>query len=117
MDRASCWVGGSLGDDALALNAADHRLAQDVAKVRVLPRDELKRQAHRRDAVHTQAGPELRTGGVDQMTYTKTSSAEGAQLDLYSPARSLDRILAVTCVCKLMYAVLTNASIFPLLSY
>jgi hypothetical protein len=30
---------------------------------------------------------------------------------------SLDRILDVTCVCKLLYVVLTNTSIFPLLSY
>ena len=30
---------------------------------------------------------------------------------------SLDRIPAVTCVCKLLYVVLTNTSIFPLLSY
>jgi hypothetical protein len=30
---------------------------------------------------------------------------------------SLDRIPAVTCVCKLLYVVLTNTSIFPLLLY
>jgi hypothetical protein len=30
---------------------------------------------------------------------------------------SLDRIPAVTCVCKLLYVVLTNTSILPLLSY
>ena len=30
---------------------------------------------------------------------------------------SFDRIPAVTCVCKLLYVVLTNTSIFPLLSY
>jgi hypothetical protein len=28
---------------------------------------------------------------------------------------SLDRIPVVTCVCKLLYAVLTNTSIFPLI--
>jgi hypothetical protein len=30
---------------------------------------------------------------------------------------SLDHIPDVTCVCKLLYVVLTNTSIFPLLSY
>jgi hypothetical protein len=32
-------------------------------------------------------------------------------------ASSLDHIPAVTCVCKLLYVVLTNTSIFTLLSY